>query len=47
MLEGIHKDVPTEWEFSRTISAYNAFKDADAIGFGALSNYSFWMHFPL
>ena len=28
---GIHDDVPTEWEFSRIISAYNAFKDADAI----------------
>ena len=33
---GIHDDVPTEWEFSRIISAYNAFKDADAIGYGAL-----------
>lgn len=44
---GIHKDVPTEWEFSRIISAYNAFKDADAIGYGALANSSFWTHFPL
>ncbi len=44
---GIHDDVPTEWEFSRIISAYNAFKDADAIGFGALANASFWQHFPL
>jgi hypothetical protein len=44
---GKHDDVPTEWEFSRIISAYNAFKDADAIGFGALANASFWQHFPL
>lgn len=43
---GIHDDVPTEWEFSRIISAYNAFKDADAIGYGALANASFWQHFP-
>lgn len=42
---GIHDDVPTEWEFSRIISAYNAFKDADAIGYGALANSSFWQHF--
>lgn len=44
---GIHDDVPTEWEFSKIISAYNAFKDADAIGYGALANASFWQHFPL
>lgn len=44
---GTHDDVPTEWEFSRIISAYNAFKDADAIGYGALANASFWQHFPL
>jgi hypothetical protein len=44
---GSHEDVPTEWEYSRIISAYNAFKDADAIGYGALANASFWQHFPL
>lgn len=38
---GIHDDVSTEWEFSRIISAYNAFKDADAISYGALDNASF------
>lgn len=42
-----HEAVPTEWEFSRIISAYNAFKDADAIGYGAMANASFWQHFPL
>lgn len=45
--KGKHEDVATEWEFSRIISAYNAFKDADAIGLGALANASFWQHFPL
>jgi hypothetical protein len=44
---GTHDDVPTDWEFSRIISAYNAFKDADAIGYGALANASFWQHYPL
>ncbi len=44
---GSHEDVPTEWEYSRVISSYNAFKDADAIGYGALANASFWQHFPL
>ncbi|MDR1224840.1 MAG: hypothetical protein LBL07_18480 [Tannerella sp.] len=44
---GSHEDVATEWEFSRLIGAYNAFKDADAIGLGALANASFWQHFPL
>jgi hypothetical protein len=44
---GRHGDVATEWEFSKLIGAYNAFKDADAIGYGALANASFWTHFPL
>ncbi len=44
---GLHDDVPTEWEYSKVISAYNAFMDADAIGLGALANASFWQHFPL
>ncbi|HLP05355.1 MAG TPA: T9SS type A sorting domain-containing protein [Paludibacter sp.] len=44
---GSHTDVNTEWEFAKIISAYNAFEDADAIGYGALANASFWQHFPL
>ncbi|MDR1122136.1 MAG: hypothetical protein LBM08_14675 [Dysgonamonadaceae bacterium] len=44
---GIHEDVSTEWEYSRIIGAYNAFMDADAIGYGALANASFWQHYPL
>jgi hypothetical protein len=45
--QGRHEDVATEWEYSRIISAFNAFKDADAIGYGALANASFWQHYPL
>ncbi|WP_089896927.1 GxGYxYP domain-containing protein [Chitinophaga arvensicola] len=45
--KGSHEDVATEWEYSKVISAYNAFKDADAINYGALANASFWQHFPL
>jgi len=44
---GRHEDVPAEWEYTAIISAYNAFQDADAIGFGAMANASFWQHFPL
>ena len=44
---GIHKDVDTEWEYTRVISQYNACMDADAIAYGAEANSSFWQHFPL
>lgn len=44
---GSHEDVATEWEYSHLISGYNGFKDADAIGYGALANSSFWQHYPL
>lgn len=39
--------VPTEWEFIKIASAYNAFVDADALGYGAMANASFWQHYPL
>lgn len=47
---GRHGAVESEWEYARVISAYNAFKDADATGpgsHGALANSSFWQHYPL
>lgn len=44
---GIHTPETTEWKFAEIISAYNAFKDADAVAYGALANASFWQHFPL
>jgi hypothetical protein len=45
--QGTHAPVPTEWEYGKIISAYNGFMDADAIGFGAMANASFFAHFPL
>lgn len=44
---GKHGEVDTEWQFAKIISAFNAYKDADAIGYGAMANGSFWTHFPL
>ena len=44
---GKHGGVETEWKYAQVASAYNAFMDADAIGFGAMANASFYMHFPL
>ncbi|MFH1739245.1 MAG: hypothetical protein ABIH23_09575 [bacterium] len=44
---GTHDAVPTEWEFGRVASAYNAYVDADAIGLAAMANASFFMHYPL
>lgn len=44
---GKHGGVPTEWEFVRLASAYNAYVDADALANGALANASFFQHFPL
>ena len=44
---GKHGGVDSEWEYGKIISAYNAFMDADAIGYGAMANASFYQHFPL
>ena len=44
---GKHAPVPCEWEYGKVISAYNGFMDADAIGYGAMANASFYQHFPL
>ena len=44
---GTHAPVPTEWEYGKVIGAYNGFMDADAIGYGAMANASFYAHFPL
>jgi len=42
-----HDPVSSEWEYGKVISAYNGFMDADAIGFGAMANASFYAHYPL
>ncbi|MGD0536459.1 MAG: hypothetical protein ABSC03_02310 [Verrucomicrobiota bacterium] len=44
---GKHEGVPTEWEFTRLISQFNAYKEADAAGPGAMANASFFQHYPL
>jgi hypothetical protein len=44
---GKHEGVPTEWEFTRLISQFNAYKEADAAGPGAIANASFVAHYPL
>lgn len=42
-----HEPVPTEWEKVRVFSAYNAIIDADALGYSAMANASFYQHFPM
>ncbi len=44
---GNHAPVPCEWEYGKVISAYNGYMDADAIGYGAMANASFFAHYPL
>lgn len=44
---GRHEGVATEWEFVRLISQFNAYAEADAAGFGAMANASFFQHYPL
>lgn len=44
---GANEPVPTEWEFAALFSAYNAGKDADALGLAGMSNASVFMHHPL
>ena len=44
---GKHDGVPTEWEFTRLISQFNAYHEADAAGAGGMANASFFAHYPL
>jgi hypothetical protein len=44
---GTRGGVASEWEYGKVISAYNGFMDADAIGYGAMANASFFAHYPL
>jgi hypothetical protein len=44
---GKHEGVPTEWEFTRLVSQYNGYLEADAAGPGAMANASFFQHYPL
>lgn len=44
---GKHEGVPTEWEFTRLISQFNAYHEADAASLGGIANASFMTHYPL
>lgn len=42
-----HEPVPAEWRYAEILSCYNAYMDADAIGYSAMANASFYQHYPL
>ncbi|MGI8908097.1 MAG: hypothetical protein ACR2IE_16595 [Candidatus Sumerlaeaceae bacterium] len=42
-----HEGVPTEWHMVEVLSCFNAYIDADAPGYHAMANASFFQHYPL
>lgn len=44
---GSHGAVATEWKYAEILSCFNAFMDADALGYSAMANASFYQHYPL
>ena len=44
---GTHSPGDTEWRYAETLSGYNAFMEADALGYSSICNASFTQHFPL
>ncbi len=44
---GKHGGVETEWAFTRLISQFNAYHEADAANVGGMANASFFSHYPL
>lgn len=44
---GTHGGVATEWTYAETLSSYNAFMEADALGYAGIANASFTRHLPL
>lgn len=44
---GTHRAVPTEWKYAEILSCFNAYMDADALGYSAMANASFYQHYPL
>jgi hypothetical protein len=44
---GTHDPVPTEWRYAEILSCHNAYMDADALGYSAMANASFFQHLPL
>ncbi len=45
--KGKHGGVPTEWKFAEVMTAYNAYMDADALGYSSFPNASFYQHYPV
>jgi putative glycoside hydrolase with GxGYxYP motif/GxGYxY motif-containing protein len=43
---GRREGVPTEWRYAEIISCFDAYMDADAIGYAAMANASFFQHLP-
>jgi hypothetical protein len=44
---GKHGDVDTEWKYCELITAYNAYKDADALGWSSFPNGSFYQNYEV
>jgi len=44
---GKYDGVPTEWKYAEVLSCFNAYMDADALGYSAMANASFFQHYPL
>jgi hypothetical protein len=44
---GKHGGVETEWKFAEVMTAYNAYMDADALGYSSFPNASFYQHYPV
>jgi hypothetical protein len=44
---GRHGGVETEWRFAEIMTAYNAYMDADALGYSSFPNASLYQHCPV
>ncbi len=44
---GKYGGVPTEWKYAEILSCFNAYMDADALGYSAMANASFYQHYPV
>lgn len=44
---GKHDGVPGEWHYAEILSCYNAYMDADALGYSSMANASVYQHYPL
>ncbi len=42
-----HEPVPGEWRYAEILSSYNAYMDADALGYSGMANASVYSLFPL